>query len=415
MVLNVSVSDIPYESKPRVNKITWIPQILLMDEIFGLLLNGYSIAPDFGYNKPFSKGRDKKNWKLCQYVFIDIDKTKLEFDDLIELLFHRNDYLKPNLIYTTFSHKKKGNRYRLFYCFDEPITDQMVYTEVSMFYIKSVSELIHEAVDSCSKVITQPIHGTTPNDKDYRSIQYLTPHSLKEVIAMIPKKERNDVKKKETKSTSDLTYKGYVDNFTDEEKALLTSISITQYLQRSKNLFKIYEDNWEQLGYKAKTKDVIDVKPILTQKNPKTGLHEIRKIKDGERRKHKIWAAGMKMRIINPNINKHELLYNLAHWMMTYTLRGDDPITWNHLFFICNNVINHDIEVYKEKRLNLLKKPDHIVYNPHIKLRKEKNDDIKSQLMNLEDKSIKNLMKVFNISRKTAYRYKERFPECFND
>lgn len=161
----------------------------------------------------------------------------------------------------------------------------------------------------------------------------------------------------------------YHDNFSESDRKTISLLNYKDYLSTYKEKFKLYENNWDKLGDKAPRRDVINIKPTLTRVNPETGKKEVIRIKDSQKKRQKIWVAGMKIRIINPNISKWELLYNLTDWMYKYTSKGKEHerIKWEDMFSITNNVINHDIELYKKKRLEVLKNPDYIHYNPNKK------------------------------------------------
>ena len=133
------------------------------------------------------------------------------------------------------------------------------------------------------------------------------------------------------------------------------------------------------------------------------------KLNNGQGRKRKLKTIARKIRYINKDISKDELLFNVVNWMYNYTIQGDEPITWRQIIEIVNDTLNEDADDYMVERLKYLTDTDKIVKSPYLK--KEKKLTLEEQDIEFRktpNASVEDIMENMKVSRRTAYRIKDR-------
>lgn len=426
----ITISKDCYTSKPdkkkEVPKMHWIPVEATAYDIMNYTMNGYSITGDYGFTTEFHRGRTQANWLSSPFIYIDIDNSTLGWDKLCCTMINRNDYLKPTYIYTTFSHglEGKGNRYRLVYVFDEAITNSDLYEKIASHYNQQIIKIFNfqnDEVDECNKTINQAMHGTHKHAFLARGSN--TPQLTYLVGLLSPISDSDNCHINKDTHTSPNTYNDkkrknteVTEYFSKEERILLANTSYTDYINNHFTDYYIYRDNWDKLGDTAKQKDVISVMPKLYW-DKETQSRKPYKLHDGHQRKKKLKTVCRKIRAIKPNITKDELLYNIVYWMYNYISQDYDQIKWKEIIDIVNSTLNESVEDYLHERLKWLSEPEKVVRNPYVKVEKKrrvKSDDRDIEFSKLNDTSINNVMKTMHVSKRTAYRIKEKNEEKVN-
>ena len=422
----ITISKDCFTSKPDkvkdLPKMHWIPVEADDYDIMNYTMKGYSVTGDYGFTTEFHRGRTQANWKSSPFIFIDIDDSTLEWDELCKTMIKRNDYLKATYIYTTFSHglEGKGNRYRIVYVFDEEIKDSKLYKAISAHYNTKIKELLNldEEVDNCNVTMNQLMHGThskallargsnTPKLADLCGVLNYNNNSDNCHINNIHTTPTNTYNVKNRKNVETVEY------FSREEIVILRNTSYTDYIKKHSTEYFIYRDNWHKLGNEATQKEVINVMPNMYW-NKETQSREPYKLHDGQHRKNKLKTVCRKIRAINPDITKEELLYNTVNWMYNYIFQDDDPITWKDIISIVNGTLNESVDDYLTERLKWLTEPNKVLKNPYIKVERKKRVSTKErdiEFSKLKDTSIETIMNTMKVSERTAYRYKEKYEE----
>lgn len=335
-----------------------------VEDMYNHVLSGYTITGDYGFSEEFKIGRTKDNWKGSQFLYIDLDGVDIDWNTLNVKL--NNSSIVPTFTYTTYSHglPGKGNRYRIVYLFDETITSQTLFFDVATYYNRQVSSVlgIDNGIDSCNKTVNQIMHGTKRFAKSCYNGAIV---NLESIINNLPKEQeeinaKSSTKKKATKldpvtkELADKLYRSYSD-----------------YLYANRNKYQLYTDNWNQLGSSAKKKDIIDVKP-LQRYNKSTDNAYIYKLSDGSRRRKILLTCARRIRVINPNVTREELQYNIVNYLFKYMINNGNLIDWKEIDRILNITMNEDYKNYlvqREKQLG--EKANKIIANPYLIKKKE--------------------------------------------
>lgn len=153
--------------------------------------------------------------------------------------------------------------------------------------------------------------------------------------------------------------------FTTDEIDTYKYTTFTSFLQDNSDKYKVYDDNWYKLGDSAMVKDVLCVRPIYrygeTMDDVKT-----KRFKDEGAKRKAIYTAASKIKVINPDVTKEEMLYNMVYFMYHYTTYGRTPFTWFELLCIATAGMNTDIEAFKAKRIEKLgDKAEMVITNPY--------------------------------------------------
>ena len=394
--------DKPNDIEKRCQR--WVPSELDAREMFDKSMAGYTLCGDFGFETEFLKGRTKDNWKSSPFIYVDLDNCPISFDELYNGLINRKaDYLKPTYIYTTFSHQKpgKGNRFRVVYVFDKPITNSNLFQSISRFYNEEISKLFNIEPDTCNDKVNQCCYGTNKDaQKEYVGNQ----PQIGDLIKLVA----NSTITEQTESHKAQKSDNKIEFFSKDEIIFYSNISYTDYLSKYNTQYITYTDNWFKLGNEAKRKDVVELLPKMWW-NKELQCNVPYKLNNGQGRKRKLKTIARKIRYINKDISKDELLFNVVNWMYNYTIQGDEPITWRQIIEIVNDTLNEDADDYMVERLKYLTDPDKIVKSPYLK--KEKKLTLEEQDIEFRktpNASVKDIMESMKVSRRTAYRIKDR-------
>ena len=418
---NVSVSELSYSKKPNENEkktFTWIPTQLDVKGLYNHHINGYTIVGDFGFDKPFRKGRTKDRWISTPFICIDLDDVSLSWDELCVKLINElpsDSFLKPSYLYTTFSHQLegKGNRYRLVYVFDDEINNIELYKDIVSFYNKEISKYLNVKLDECNLSPNQCFYGT---HKQAQSFYLGIQHSTSFIVGVL-----NEMRKVSSNCQSLYIHNNHSNSivaktgqntkcplFSKEEIILIKSKSETDYLKENNEKYFIYKDNWSTLGDKAEKRYVITI-PTNQYYDKKNNTVVYYKIPNGKGRRKWLLTTARRIHYINPNITKEELLYNLVYWKWNCILDNDKEVRWWDIYIEnVNTVLNEDPNNYiryKRKQAD----DDKVINNPYTKAlaKRKETKSISEQdtvFNELEDKSVDSIMTSLGVSQRTAYR-----------
>lgn len=408
-IYNFTISKECYTAKPDVKYITWKPIELDTKEMFNYVLSGYTITGDYGFKEEFLKGRTKDNWKSSPFLYIDLDDVDVDWDTLTSRTYSLNDtILRPTGVYTTFSHNIKGNRYRLVYVFDKPITDQFIFGNITGFYNNQISAIfsLGNGVDQCNRTVNQIMHGTNPTALKHYDGNIIR---LDDVIGKASIKASEGKKETESKTKTTTSKKGKQMS-KEEFKKLCRSL----FDYDKDHAFKcyLYSNNWDKLGDSAKRKDILDV-GVKSWENKETGEIKFYRFGDGTKRRTRLMTNARKIRAMNPNVTAEELKYNIVHYLTKGMIQNGNKITWEEIDRIVDIAMNEDYREYLKKREEYLgDKANDIIENPYTKekrkythvRRKYTKDEITNAVLqeNAEDG-----IRILGCSKATFYKLKE--------
>lgn len=294
------------------------------------------------------KGYKKKEKALhTNIVVFDIDNTSLTFNELLKTLRYQ-----PTLAYTTFSHlKNKGNRYRLLYVFDKPVNQN----QYKVLYDNIVTNI---ELDNHNRTIYQFYLGSYSNCElinnyiiyNYKDI------SISNSINTIP--PNNNIHLEMEKGMAIEEDQEYIFDYWNSSYAHLIEKYREKYLFFENNLENVDEDT----PYILIPKDFCRIKRywIKDRVELDTGkcvyFSKVRKIKDGNGRRKKLFLNAILRKYMYPNILFVHLLHCLVSELYYYIDNHKDTISKQELFNIAKNAYGEDVSKYatmiKQQQIN---------------------------------------------------------------
>lgn len=347
-MIRIGLSLKCYPEKPQVNTIEYKSRRIEVDELIGYIKGGYALSANFTEEDNIrfcQKDRTYNNFISTQILMIDIDDDyECGLYDLVDGL-----KLKPTIAYTTFSHKIKGNRYRLLYIFNKEISDRYVFK--SLYYnILSTNEL--KIKDNSGGNAVQCILGSK-NDCEiiYNNITY-TPEEL---LTEEQKKCNSNYIKKEEENIIELEMHFSDKELREDYKILPYANLLEKYLIRYEYIdhTPIYAD--EDTPFIILPKNYIEIKRYWfynvvqdEYENTKYYTKNARRVKDGEGRKRKLFINGILRRFMMPSMSFEQILVNLIYELFYYIDNRFDTITKDILLKIAVNVYKANLSKYEK-------------------------------------------------------------------
>lgn len=347
---NLCVSLDNYTQKPtreECKHIRFHLKTVDADEMIELVKNGYVYTSLM-----------KDNWR-CSSNFIcsntltyDIDHSTVEMTEYIERLAY-----KPTFAYTSSRNGVEGYGYgfRLVYIIDEEICTMSDYEELSTSFAQQIGLTY---LDERSYKGDQMWFGS------YGCETYTSYDILKKEC--IPSKKGNVKNERRTPLIGAASEKKHsvsdtlVQKYQSKHNNTLHHYSLSDTFQRDYEnmsfqdfLFKYRTnyDNIERTPIELKEDEPIVYYPsdYCEIRRPWKKINgETLKIKDGERRRRKLFLNGIIRRKINPSITFENLLYNLVYEFEYYYLNNGNKITKKDILTIAENAMKSDIELYND-------------------------------------------------------------------
>lgn len=377
-----SLSMSGFKEKPlksRIGSLRWNKKDLSIDDLEYHIKNGYALTGIYSAPYPLNmKDRNSKNFMFTSFVMIDLDEDyECGLKELVESLS-----IPPTIAYTTFNHQQPnyGNRYRLFYVCDQPISSPEDY--VGLYnYICQRCDLPKKLNDNCGRSIYQLCFGSRSDCEFFRTDNIL---NIKEI------------KKKEEYKTINSKRVGHSKNNKKPNKTLCSKsptviVTNEQYLKdyeeistldlfdKYDNLYPLYEGNME-LPTVSDDEPIILIpqnylyikrisrpEPIFLENGNYDGYRLVpRKWKDGEGRRRKLFFNGILRRFIKEDITYEHLLHCLLKELYHFYQNHEDTITKEELKGIAQRVMATDLDrdVYQLFKENCQK------CNPKFKVNK---------------------------------------------
>lgn len=379
--MNVAISTNGYDAKPNTSlipKIEFQNQDVNLFQLKEAVMNGHVISAVFrSKNIKFTQTQRKMdNIVGIQFVMIDIDESLcINIDKLIESLV-----ILPTMAYTTYSHKVKGNRYRLLYIFNDIITNVDIYKQL---YDKIV-EKNKLKCDPCGSNPAQMIFGTNgqmaeirtfPNT--YNLIDFDIKYKLT-IDASKPKKKSN------TKISIDINNDFFDDfmhlsfgEFIDIYRTVYPHIQHTPFERDNSKPYTILPDNFIYIRHKY-CDEVYNGDVVGTN---------IVKLKDGQRRRKALYMCAIMRRLMIPDITIEHLLANAYYDLNYYISNAIDPINRYELTEICVRAYTTDISKYNIDTFKDKKQPKFIINDDYCAqngITKKKALSLARKLLNYE-------------------------------
>lgn len=328
--LKVSISTQGYTQKPQgkeVAKIRYVKQTLTIQQLIDYISQGHCITHCFeDYDEEFGQSIKKiENFRYTQLIGIDVDDSDVDLNTYISSLVY-----KPTIAYTTFSHKIKGNRFRLLYIFNEKIKGAELYCNVYKWLTQDLN-----LKDNCMQSCAQQMYGTTQDAQWYVSdTTYDIPTECKQYNKECKTKVSKSTTQKQVDKTSqkwqseynkkeDIHYIGNA-NLQKENDHLLSyntvvkvlySMSPQDFIFHFRNTFEyftstpLHYDN----GYALIPEDYYEIKrPWYKDKVGDNTISVVKTIRDGEQRRKRLCNTAIILRAIKRDITFEHLLYILV-------------------------------------------------------------------------------------------------------
>lgn len=339
-------------SNDEIKKISYIRKDLDIDDVVNHIQSGYVMSANFcdDYSTTITQThRRYENFVSTPMVMYDLDGCiNCSLDELVENLKY-----KPTVSYTTFSHQinGKGNRYRLLYLFETPIDNIDFYKGI---YKQIKDSFDFKIDDNCGNNPTQAVFGShngcevVVTDKSY-SIEDFQLTTANGHSNSIYKERRNNI---EIESL-------FVD---DEYKYDFYHLSYQELICNYKDVYPFFEHTplpvvSDDCPYIILPDNYISIKRywLCKKENDEYGderwrYAKIRKIKDGEHRRRKLYINGILRRKMIPNIVFEHLLhcltFELWHYYENSGRNCKNIITKHELAIIAADVMRANVDDY---------------------------------------------------------------------
>lgn len=343
-------------SKDNFPKIKYIKTDVDLGGFKYYLEKGYPYLGIYDEDK-FDSSLKKKEHYIGTYVIsIDIDNGPLSMDNAIKILKSNN--VLPSINYETFS-SINGDKFRLVYVFDNIIKGEDKVRNYSLSLCKLISCLLnvpvekHNGIDTASYSPTQYFNGT--NKQVYNN----------DIIYNIDSFKFNDSSissSTSTKVSSKCIQRhhhniGLTDTF-EKDTTLIKDfwkLNLTEFLYKYDSIMPNIQNS--KIDIPSEDEPFIDIPSdyreihrywylLVDEKGNK--LDYVRKIKDGEGRRKKLFINGIIRRLINPSITFENMLHNITWEFVTYMINDGNKITKAILFSIVQDIMKTDMTRYSE-------------------------------------------------------------------
>lgn len=387
----------------HLSKMSFVRETVSVSRFAEMAKSGYTFCNLFSYDPnrqyrstgrwrtlfwpEYKRGRNKGGMKMqmkadmfyegCQCFFVDIDYTKYEsVEDYIGALT-----LKPTVVYMSYSDnvykidsKQKQNpkynpnrgiksrRFRLCYVFNEIIYGKENFKTISSAINKMVEDSTHEVVqDDCGKSMSQYFNGSM-NKEVYVSgcVYEITDFTNNTHIYYNESpKEGQEVSDIPCKIIEPLTRKRYLEASTSlvcDMERLNYEEFMQNYRHKYRYCYRKDDGTWEN-GYQIVGDDYFAL------------YYHSKRLKDGEKRRKKLYENMCLRRVMFPEITPNEVLYCAYVDFQRFIDNSQDPIYIECLVRNVKSAFKLSVEEIEQKYREDIaylrsKKPKHgIIYD----------------------------------------------------
>lgn len=375
--MEISVSTRGFTVKPQIPGITYEKLDLEPKDLEGYIRKGHVLSANFKVDYPITqRQRTLLNFQSIPYLMIDIDDDiECSLDVLLDSIA-----VVPTIAYSTFSHGIKGNRYRLLYFFDEPITSKEVYKCIYSFICK---ECNLKLTDNCGKNIVQACIGSRHDCNYIFTNEVLCIGDIlneyreyKELMENIRTSKDND-KSNNFEIKDNKAVNGQIDRIykNKEEESNIhfccpvmpSREDLSTHLDKEflddyfsnmnySELLSKYQDKYEYFDRTPLPKVDSTIPIIILPENYveikrfrfKESLYNkfgeyigykerVVKIRDGQGRRRKIYTSTLLRKVMRPDISFPHLLYCALYDLYHYCYNVSDPIGKKCLYDVVIN------------------------------------------------------------------------------
>lgn len=359
----ISISTKAYSDKNLIkwNSVEYQRQSITVEEFALLIKEGYCFCHSFKTNGILFGLSEKKdaNFLSADMVFVDIDDSDIVMNDYVGRLSK-----KPTLYYTTpNNHTEKSNykyRFRLCYLFCLPIytveTYHSLYDGIAESIRKDIQDV--EIKDNCGRTPSQQFSGNakaecelyvTDNVFSHSDFPYQSNNvSFSSSLSISNGNLSNSAKK------DDDTVIGVKDLIIADKSFISDINTLSPYdlidKYRTKYRYFTHTELHFQDGYALIPSDYQEIyrqtymDSFIKNNGDEIKFSAVKKLRDGDNRRKKLYIAGLIMKKILPNITFENLLYNLICERTYYYDNSDRVLSNKVLANIARNVVNIPLE-----------------------------------------------------------------------
>ena len=348
----LSISTVPYTDKNSISwgKVKYQQRKISISDFVELVKQGYCFCHCFKSKEEAMYQTEKRdsNFVSAQMVFVDIDDAEIPMCKFVSKLSKQ-----PTVAYTTpNNHTEKSKwlyRFRLCYLFDKPITDAHSYGMLYDCIMQSIGNDVVEFVskDNCGRKASQQFSGNARED-----VEVITSNNVFTFLdfpfqnnnASLPSLLSSNGKSKPLAKDAEITDPAFMADL----RSLKPVDLIAKYRERYK-YFTHTELKFEN-GYALIPDDYQEIYRswyigfFEKENGDKVKFTAVSKVKDGQRRRKKLYVAALIMKMILPSITFEHLLFNLINERYYYYSNVDGVLTNEVLSAIARRVVNTPIE-----------------------------------------------------------------------
>ena len=359
----------------NVGRMCFKKEELTIEEFLNKATNGYAFSYLFNYNpdkkyliqtnkkygyKSFAypeykrgcnRGYMKINFKRDEFfdgtqtIFVDIDETNYNsINEYVNTL-----PIKPTCCYTTFSNKinKAGStsiRFRMVYVFDR-VLNKVEFKSIANDLKNTIEIATKEPIyDICWLAQSQYFNGGNNVEDTYNSNVIYNADKWLENVELWSEEEIAPVNKKNNTNKT-LGSKKLINDLTHLKlNQFLYKYRYTEYINDNKsnynidtNYFNYTDENYIQLYYNV---------------NP---------IKDGNKRRKKLFYRGLQRRKINPLASADVILVNYVRDLVNFIDNSDNVITTETIIDSVNRVMRTNTQIIDAIQMEDKYKPKYVI------------------------------------------------------
>ena len=346
----VSYSVSNYSIKPTSDQIKFMHFEMSktnVNEFVDKISSGYSYCAVYNLDDFGMSQKKDSNFAYTQVISVDIDKTTTPLNEALKSL-----KTTPTVAYNTFSNGHNNLYcYRFVYVFEEPIASIKQAKLYTLALNQIVSEELNIKTDANACKVSQYFNGTNDsNDSNVfvsDCIYELSDFNLDNINKSI---NPNAYKKNNTISIWSDTFKNDTTLIKD-----FWNLKLTDFLNKYDPIMPNIQNS--KIEIPSEDEPFIDIPSdyreikrywylLVDDKGHK--LDYIKKIRDGEGRRKKLFINGIIRRLINPQITFENMLHNIVWEFVTYMINDGNKITKQILFSIVQDIMKTDMTRYSE-------------------------------------------------------------------
>lgn len=346
--IDISVSIQSFNDKPNTYyDLVYEHKSITINQFLELITEGHCFCYNFSTSKAQFGIKEKTiaNFLSTSIIWIDIDDSE---DDIITVC-NKLQY-KPNIAYTTFSNRIKGNRFRFIYLLDFKINDIDKYQDYTHIIYSSIKKDVDNniLVDEKCLNVSQQFLGTNKDSIVLLNNEYYYDIKLLDKIKLDYKCTKNsdsinNIYIKERKRIITENHNISTDKSEIIHKAL-ELYNTEGFEPVLSNADKFQHDISDVYSYVGDC-DIYEIRRWYDAKNKK-----FQKVKEGNRNKT-LFVFGLIEKNINPNIKTEELVASLF-WLYNNYCEVTDDMGINEIANIALGVMTkHDSNIGRRKYL----------------------------------------------------------------